>query len=132
MSNIDLSSAIKNITIQQGSTVEVPFQALRNLAPIDLTNYLVRLQVRRFIGDSTVLINATQANSKLIWTDHLTGQFKLSLVPADTSSAGNGKIRFSNDEDVLDCVYDLELESPIGVVFPLCRGAFNINREVTR
>lgn len=131
MADINLAAVIKNITIEQGTTVEIPFAVTRASVAVDLTGYLLRLQVRRRLSDTVVLINCTQANGKLVWVDQVAGEFKLLLTPADTN-ASNGKIRFGLEEDVLDCVYDLELESAAGVVFKGCRGAFEILREVTR
>jgi hypothetical protein len=118
-----------DITIDQGSSLDVVFTIQQeNSSAYDLTGYDARLQVRRTYGDTTALINCTLANSKLVLTDAVGGVLTLSLAPADTSS-----IRFnSKDDDTLDCVYDLEIQSVAGKVFKPAKGSFILAREVTR
>lgn len=131
MSNIDLLSVTRNIIMEQGATVEIPFAITQNNIAVDLTGYIVRMQVRRNYGDTVVLINCTLANNKLEWIDQIAGRFKLNLAPSDTN-ASNGRIRFVGSEEELECVYDLELEDTLGRVYKGCRGNFIITREVTR
>jgi hypothetical protein len=118
-----------DITMDQGSSLSYTFtlQGTSGSA-FDLTGYDARLQVRKSYGDSAVQVNCTLANSKLVLTDASGGLLSLKLAPADTSS-----IRFpAKDDDTLTCVYDLELQSPAGTVYKPARGAFTLNREVTR
>ena len=53
--------------------------------------------------------------------------FTLTLDLGDTSA-----VAISGDDDSFDCVYDLELVDPDGLVFKPARGTFTIHREVTR
>lgn len=122
-------SNLLNIAIDQGSSLVYTF-TLQNddASPYVLTGFDARLQVRRTYGDTSVLINCTVANGKLVLTNPTLGILTLVLTPADTSS-----IRFNNkDDDALECVYDLELIRPDGRVYKPAKGAFVISREVTR
>jgi hypothetical protein len=118
-----------DITIDQGSSLLYTFTLQDTYGlPYVLTSFDARLQVRRTYGDTSVLINCTIANSKLVLTNAAQGILSLVLAPADTSS-----IRFnSKDDDTLDCVYDLEIIRPDSKVYKPAKGAFVINREVTR
>jgi hypothetical protein len=124
---IDLTPAIRNIAIEQGQSVEIPFAITQGASPLNMTGYDVRLQVRRTLADTTTLINCTLANGKISWVSQSGGTFKLILLPTDTSG-----LRFKTGEDAIDAVYDLELINNTGVVFKACKGSFTINREVTR
>ncbi len=118
-----------NINIDQGSTLNFQFN-LQDPAgdPYNLTGYEARLQVRRSFGATAVEINCTLQNGKLVLTNAAEGALTLVLAPSDTSS-----IRFNNKEDdTLDCVYDLEVQSPSGRVYKPAKGSFTISREVTR
>lgn len=129
--NIDLQAPVKDLQIEQGASVTIPFAVKRGSTPFAMTGYDLRLQVRKTHSDSTVLINCTLQNEKLTWTNQAEGKFELRLKPEDTNQA-NGKIRFANGVDELDCVYDIEFVSPTSTVYKGCKGAFVIYREVTR
>jgi hypothetical protein len=117
----------KDITVDQGSSLTYVFTLLdSNGAPFSLTSFDARLQVRRSFGATSTLINCTLANSKLTIT--APNIITLKLLPTDTST-----IRFNAvEDDTLDAVYDLEIITPTLDVFKPARGAFTINREVTR
>jgi hypothetical protein len=117
-----------NMTCDQGSTFPLVMQINdTNGNPFNLTGYDARMQVRKTYGDTAVQINATLSNGKLV-LNAAAGTVTLTLLPSDTSS-----IRFnSKDDDTLDCVYDVELQSASGFVFKPLAGTFTINREVTR
>lgn len=122
-------SNILDISIDQGSTKTITFNIKDSGgAAFILTGYDARLQVRRSLGDTNVLVNCTLANGKLVLTNAAGGVLTLVLGPSDTSS-----IRFNSVEDeTLDCVYDLEIQSTLGEVAKPARGAFTITREITR
>lgn len=124
-----MTSNTYDIFCDQGSTKTIVLTLQTDtLTPYNLTGFDVRLQVRRTYGDTTVLINATLTNGKLVLTNAVGGVITLNLAPADTSS-----IRFTNkDDDTLDCVYDLEIQSASGAVYKPFKGSFTIAREVTR
>lgn len=122
-------SNILNITMDQGSTLIYDFTLKdENNAAFDLTGFDARLQVRRTYGDTSTLVSCTLANGKLVLSDAVAGELTLTLAPSDTSA-----IRFNaaNDES-LEAVYDLEIQSPASKVYKPARGTFTLNREVTR
>lgn len=130
---IDLTAVIRNFKVDQGKSQTVPFAISRNGVPLDMsaTGWSARLVVRDgYTGQ--VIINATDANSKLVWVDKSTGQLSWVLAPADTSTAGNAKIVFKKDEDSKIYVYDLELTSPLGSVYCPCKGTLEIFPEATK
>lgn len=78
------------------------------------------MQVRQSISSEEVLLEASTENGKFEVTP-LEGKFMLVLSAAETSAIDwrRGK-------------YDIELESPGGVVTRLLHGAIEVSREVTR
>lgn len=120
---------ILNITMDQGSSLDYSFYLqTEDGDPFNLSGYDVRMQVRKSYGSTSTEINATLANGKVALENAAGGHLKVVLLPSDTSS-----IRFNgvNDES-LECVYDLEIISPVGQVWKPARGTFTLNREVTR
>ena len=132
-STINLASATRDIIIEQGGSYEVSFQATRDGIPLNFTGYLLNMQVRRSFADTKVLINCTQANARLVWTDAATGRFKINIEPAATIS---DTVKFSSDElqsGEISAVYDIEITNPsTGVVYKPVKGSFTILREITR
>lgn len=128
MPTIDLQPEARDIIVEQGQTVEINFSVERNNLPWDITGYTPRAQVRRSWADAQVLINCTLANGKVQIPNPINGLIKLVLAPSDTSSILPRK----TEVETIDCVYDLELETPGGTVYKVTKGSFTINREVTR
>lgn len=133
MAIIDLQAPTRDINMDQGSSLQIPFSVMRNAAAMDLTGYTLRAQFRKSSSASDVIINCTQANGKLQFVDIIGGTFILNLLPTDTSYAGNPKMSFSKDSpDELDLVYDIELVAPNGDVYIVTKGTLTVFREVTR
>lgn len=133
MTTIDTTAPIKDIEMDQGKTLQLPFSISRNSSPVDCTDYTLRAQFRKSYATSDVAINCTVANGKLSWVNQALGQFQLTLADTDTSYAGNPKITFAQDESSIDLVYDIEMVNlNTNVVFCLVKGTLTINREVTR
>lgn len=128
MASVNLEAAVVPITIEQGKTVVIPFAATRNALPMDLTGYEVRLQVRETFSSAGTLLSCTTANGKVSWVNQAQGQYQLVLAPSDTTAIPASKF----SEDTLDAVYDCELVSSVGDVYPASKGTFTIKREVTR
>ena len=118
-----------NIPMDQGSSLTYTFTLTdTGNSPFNLTGCDARLQVRKTFGATAIEINATLSNSKLVITNATGGVLTFNLVPADTTG-----IRFNNkDDDTLECVYDLEVQTAAGRVYKPARGTFTLNREVTR
>ena len=132
MASIDLSAPVRDYTIAQGATIELPFAITRHGNPVDLSGHYLRMQVRETYASTKVLINLTSQNGKLVWEDQVGGTFKALLAESDTATAGNPLIQFVKNSETLDCVYDVEAVSLEGYVYKVARGAFVIEREVTR
>jgi hypothetical protein len=133
MSTIDLSAPIRDIDIEQGSSLEIPFTATRAGSPVDMTGWILRAQFRKTYASTDTVISATLSNGMLAFTDATQGTFSLIFSPSDTSYGGNPKVHFSKDEpDTLVLVYDIKAETTIGVVYTICKGTLTINREATR
>jgi hypothetical protein len=123
-----MSNAL-NITMDQGSTLSYSFTLQDQAsAAFNLTGFDARLQVRTSYGATAVAINCTLANGRLVLTNPTSGVLTLILAPADTSSI----LFAAKDDDSLECVYDLEIQSPTGTVYKPAKGTFTFNREVTR
>lgn len=119
-------SNIANLEVDQGSTYIYTFTLTDvDNQPFDLTGFTARLQVRATYGATSVLIDATTVNGKLIINNN---SIVFNLLPSDTSG-----IKFeAKDDDSLICLFDLEIISPTGSVYKPAKGTFTIMREITR
>jgi hypothetical protein len=110
-----------NITVFQGTTFSRVFTWKdSDDAPIDLTGYTARLQVRASAQSEDVLLELTSEDDEITLGDEA-GTITLTMDPDAT--------------DALDfdrAYYDLELESSGGQVTRLLQGAFRIADQVTR
>lgn len=116
-----MTAGLYNFTIEQGSTLRRDFIYKDNAGiPVNLTNYVARMQIRSFKDSSTVLFEATTANGKLVLTG---AQGKIALTVSATEL----------DALTFDVgLYDLEIQSPSGVVTRLLEGTISNSRQVTR
>jgi hypothetical protein len=87
--------------------------------PVPLAGYEARMQVRRFASDEEVLVELTTENGGISFPDE--GKIQLTIDAPTTTDLTPG-VAF----------YDLELESPEGIVTRLLRGKFIVDPEVTR
>jgi len=118
-------SNIKNITVDQGSTYSYTFNLFdKNNNIYDLTGYDAHLTVRYNYGDTVPFILATVALGNIVIT---TGAVTVNLTPADTANTKYA----AKDDGYIDCVYDLEIISPLAKIYKPARGTFTINRKVT-
>jgi hypothetical protein len=115
-----------NILCEQGTTftrvltVEQPTTEDPTVfEPYDLTDHTARMQVRRTIDSSTVLVELTTENGR-ISIDGAAGEITLSMsdtVTASITSSG---------------VYDLEIIDDSDNVSRVVQGLFTLSQEVTR
>ena len=122
-------AGIYNITCQQGSTFArtITFKYPDPLSPPadptyllwDFSGYTARMQVRRTIDSSTILISLTTENGR-ITLGGPTGIIELNITAADTATLTSSG------------VYDLEIISNTGVVDRIMQGNFTLSQEVTR
>jgi hypothetical protein len=116
-----------NINCEQGSTFSRvvtlqypdPDDASVYL-PWDFTDYTARMQIRRTIESTTVMIELTTENSGIVFTDAVNGELTISMTAAETAALTTSG------------VYDIEIINSIGQVSKLIKGAFNLILEVTR
>ena len=87
--------------------------------PVDLTGYVVRMQVREDYFSSVASLTLTTENGRITFGD-ATGSIVLNVSATDMALLQANSY-----------VYDLELEIG-GVVTRLIQGTFTINAEVTR
>lgn len=115
-----------NILCEQGTTF-VRVLELQSPNPVDssvyevydLTGHTARMQVRRTIDSSAVIISLTTENGG-IQIDGDDG--KITIIMSDSQTAA---LTSSG-------VYDLEIEDPSGNVSRVVQGTFTLSQEVTR
>lgn len=120
-----------NFTCEQGSTftrlIELEEPDLvadptgNTFTPIDINGYSARMQVRRTIDSTSYLVYLTTENGGLtINPADADNQIVISMADEVTASISTSG------------VYDLEIESPEGVVSRILQGVFTLSPEVTR
>ena len=122
-------AGIYNITCQQGSTFgrTITFKypdptsppTDPTYLPWNLTGYTARMQVRRTVDSSTIIISLTTENGR-ITLGGPTGIIELNISAADTATITSSG------------VYDLEIIAANGVVDRIMQGNFTLSQEVTR
>lgn len=115
-----MQAAFYDLYIEQGATYLRSFVWKTSSAPVDLTGYTARMQIRRNPASDEVLFSATTENSLLTITP-LDGKVDLVIPATDTESF-----------DWRTARYDLELESSVGVVIRLVQGTVTVSKEITR
>ena len=118
----------RNITVDQGSTYIEVWNITQAGTPIDFAGYEIRMMVRRTVDSSAALLSFSSLGSPaeiIISTPTTLGQITLT-IPASATTA----VSFSGDD--YENVYDLEIESPLGVITRITQGTFIIKREITR
>lgn len=115
-----MSTGKCNIKITQGATFRKTFVWNARGAPVDLTGWKARMQIRESHESKTVLAELTTENGMIIVTA-ADGKFQLD-IPADMTSV----LSFE------DAVFDIELEAPDGFVKRIVEGKVALSPEVTR
>ena len=116
-----------NITCEQGSTfsriitVEYPDpDDASTMLPYDFTGYTARMQIRRTIESSVVMIELTTENGGIAYTDAANGELTVTMTAVQTAALETSG------------VYDLEVINAGGQVSKLIKGTFTLLPEVTR
>ena len=113
-------AGIYNITCEQGSTFTRTFTINNpDETPFNLTGYSARMQIRRDVDSSTVILSATNDNGAIAITAG-TGVIVVTLSATQTAALTRGGI------------YDLEIFHSNGTVFKVVKGLFRLDKEVTR
>lgn len=116
-----MAAATYDFEIEQGATLIKPIVWNDgNGAPVNLTGYSARMQVRKNVAAADVLLELSTTNSKIQITP-MTGT--VTLVFSATTTAA---IDWSRGK------YDLEMTSGDGTVTRLIEGEISISKEITR
>lgn len=120
-------AGIYNIVCEQGTTftriitLEYPdAEDPTVFLPWNFTGYTARMQIRRTIDSSTVMIALTTENGGISFTNAAQGELTVNMTAAQTADLTSSG------------VYDLEIVSGSGAVSRLIQGSFTLNPEVTR
>lgn len=89
-------------------------------APVDLTNYSARMQIRESIDSSTIIHSATTENGQIV-IDNTTKQITITIPASATTN-------FS----FATAIYSVELYTATGKVVPFLAGNLTLVPEVTR
>jgi hypothetical protein len=111
-----------NFEIEQGTTVVKVLQYTDSSGnPIPLTGYVARMQMRPTVGSLIKYLDlGTVGPLTGIVITAATGIITITISAALSATIPT------------DGVYDLEIESPAGVVTRLLQGSITISQEVTR
>lgn len=120
-------AGIYNIVCEQGTTfirvitLEYPDPDDPSaFIPWDFSEYTARMQIRRTIESSTVMIDLNTENGGIEFINPIAGQLQIQMTAEQTASLASSG------------VYDLEIISGDDEVSRLLQGSFTLNPEVTR
>ncbi len=116
-----MPAATYNFKIEQGTTLLKPVVWKdSNGAPVNLTGYTAKMQIRASAYSDEVLLELSTTNGR-ITLDAVAGKVTLIFSPTITSAINwrRGK-------------YDLELTAANGTVTRLIEGEITVSQEVTR
>ena len=116
-----MPAAKLKLKIEQGATFRQSFDWSANGAPVNLTGYTARMQMRNPIESPAIIHELTTENGGITFSDALAGKIELFISATDTSA-------FNFDS----CVYDLEMIAPNTDVIRLIEGEITLSKEVTR
>lgn len=105
------------MTIEQGATFSRNMVWKINGNPVDLTGYSARMKMRNKTGVQALSITSSAGGGVTLGSS---GEIAILLSATSTSRLSPGKYS-----------YDLELESPDGVVTRLIKGVLTVSAEVT-
>jgi|SRR6056297_178303 len=117
-----MGAATHNIVIEQGATFELTATWTDGGSPVDLTDVLARMQVRKRYTSDEAVLSVDSDTLGGVTVDPLTGVVDVEIPAADTAALP-GRLRG---------VYDLELLFPSGRVVRLLKGRVRVDPEVTK
>lgn len=119
--DLHMSAATYNFKIEQGATLVKPVVWKdSNGAPVNVTGYSAKMQIRASAFSDEVLLELSTTNGKIALVPS-TGTVTLVFSATDT-----GAINWKRAK------YDLELTSSNGAVTRLIEGEITVSQEVTR
>lgn len=112
---------VDNYRIEQGVYREQPFiWKDSNGVAVNLTGYTARMQLRKSVSASDILLSLTTVNGGIV-IDPLLG--KITIIFKETDTQG---VKWTGG------VYDLELIDSSGKPMRFIEGSFEMSKEVTR
>ncbi len=116
-----MAATVYNLTIEQGIPFNIVFTVKNeNGSNKDLTGYTARMQFRAYPSSTTVDLDATTANSKLLINTSLS-TCAIDLTEADTTALLMNQY-----------YYDIEMISSAGKPFRLVEGLVTLKFQVTK
>jgi len=105
--------AIRNDTFE-----EVPFAIQKNSSPLNLTNAIIRMQLRKVAGGTIILSLTSVEDTGITITNASGGLFKINkqIISAEA----------------YDYLYDIEIDFQDGTVKTWISGNFLITNDITR
>ena len=116
-----MEAAVLDFSIRQGASFLLGFVWMDvTEAPNDISECIVRMQVRPYPGSKKIFLEASTTNERIYFGEN-PGEFWLDLDPTVTAAIDwrRGK-------------YDIELQYPDGGVIPIIGGTITVTLEVTR
>jgi hypothetical protein len=113
-------TSTKNLTLNKGSGYRITFLLSKNSAPVDLTGYAVRGQIRPSVTSPEVLLDMNSAN--LLLKIDLTNSSLIMNLPES----------FTRRVNTTFAVYDIELLNPTSDAYKIVTGIITFNPEVTQ
>lgn len=112
-----------DLVIEQGATFERYFRWENSLgAPRDLSSYSLRMNIRRFFDDDSVIATTEGASPAIVISEPgATGVFKVTMTAAATAAL-----------DFTRAVYDIEAYDGSSNVHRVVQGSIRLDKEVTR
>lgn len=91
--------------------------------PVDLTNFDIRMQMRPSPLSTTILLDLSTANGRIVKTDAAGGEFTVNIQPVDSENVINYQEEFVG-------VYDIEIEDAVNNT--ILKGNATIEFDVTK
>ena len=130
-----MAAGIYNFTIEQGTTFQRTFKYKDSSGnPLDLTNHLVRMQIRNNKADT----GGSFLNEFISGSNTSGGLFILSSSIAGSSSNKTDQFTLfisastTTSMSFDSAIYDIEIEDTSSIVTRLLQGKIKISKEVTR
>lgn len=124
-----------DFTIEQGTTIDFQIQYTDcNGAPVDLTDYESRMQIRPFIGSPTSYITLSSSLSSCGTGINMSGSNSLNPPTSGTLGVYISAVSSSNLNWDGKASYDLEIYSGSGdcqYVVRLLQGKVKLSKEIT-
>lgn len=115
-----MSAAVIDLNVDQGSTYTLPLTYKDpNGNTVDISGYSARMQLRKTIAQAAPDLSLVSPTNITVGTTN--GQILVTMSATQTGALTAKKY-----------VYDLEIESPAGVVTRLIQGNIHVSPQVTR